>query len=214
MMRISLLLAALALAACAERFSPDEYAQRAVQQANPVQPGVVLGSRRVGLAADGAAGTAAGAAAGGAVGGAAGGAGVTAALGAVGGALIGGIIGRTAERSTANTDAIEYIIRQDDGALVSVTQRDAAPIANGTRVLVIKGAQARIVADYTAPVAATRPAAAPAPATEAPPTAQVPPAAQAPPAPVVTLPIAAVAPPPVVPPPPRPADELTPVAGR
>jgi outer membrane lipoprotein SlyB len=206
MIRISLLLAVLALAACAERFSPDEYAQRAVQQANPVQPAMLLGSRRVGLAADGAAGTAAGAAAGGAVGGAAGGAGVTAALGAVGGALIGGIIGRTAERSTANTDAVEYILRQDDGQLVSVTQRDATPIANGTRVLVIKGAQARVVPDYTAPREVAAPARRPEPA----PT----PEPLAPAAAPVMVPTAAIPPPPVVVPPPRPPDELAPVAGR
>ncbi|MCU0943807.1 MAG: hypothetical protein MUF65_00385 [Rubritepida sp.] len=207
MTRISLLLVALALGACAERFSADEYAQRAVQQANPVQQGVVVGSRRVALAADGAAGTATGAAAGGAVGGAAGGGGVTAALGAVGGALVGGIIGRTAERASANTDAIEYVVRQGNGDLVSVTQRDAEPIPNGTRVLVIKGAQARVVPDYTAP----REVAAPTPRPEPPPEPAR--AAEAP-LPVLAPPGALVAPPPVVPAPPRPADELAPVAGR
>jgi outer membrane lipoprotein SlyB len=125
---------------------------------------------------------------------------VSAALGAVGGALLGGSIGTTAERATANTDAIEYVVRQQNGSLVSVTQRDLDPLPNGTRVLVIKGQQARIVPDYT------RPAEPPAP-TEAPPVMTAPPPATG------LAPIAAgrvpmvppaVPPPPVVPAPPRP----------
>ncbi|MBB3897627.1 hypothetical protein [Roseococcus suduntuyensis] len=214
MRRFALLLALLMLAACADRFSADEYRTTAVQQANPVEQGVVLGSRRVAIAADGAAGGTAGAAAGGAVGGAAGGGGVSAALGAVGGALLGGIIGTTAERATANTDAIEYVVRQGNGSLVSVTQRDLEPLPNGTRVLVIKGAQARIVPDYTEPAAAEAPsgavmapaaaAPAPAPAPTLAPTTE--PALAPAPAREALAPIAGglVPPPPVVPAPPRP----------
>ena len=143
------LLAAGLLAACGSSYSADEYAARAVQQANPVQQGIIAGSRRVAVAAGGEVGTAAGAAAGGAIGGAAaGGNSVSTALGAVGGALVGGLVGTAAERSSANTDAIEYIIRKTDGELVSVTQRDRVPIPLGTAVLVISGAQARVVPDY------------------------------------------------------------------
>ncbi|WP_206934520.1 hypothetical protein [Roseococcus thiosulfatophilus] len=208
MRRFAPLLALLMLAACADRFSADEYRTTAVQQANPVEQGVVLGSRRVAIAADGAAGGTAGAAAGGAVGGAAGGGGVSAALGAVGGALLGGIIGTTAERATANTDAIEYVVRQGNGTLVSVTQRDQEPLPNGTRVLVIKGAQARIVPDYTEPAAAEAPSgvviATPAPAPAPAATPEPAPAREALSPIAAGLPPLGVAPPPVVPAPPRP----------
>lgn len=200
----------LALAGCAERYSADEYAGRAVQQANPVQQGIVAGFRRVAISPDGTAGATAGAAAGGVVGGAAGGNRVTGALGAVGGALVGGLVGSAAERATANTDAIEYVIRRPNGELVSVTQRDATPIAVGTRVLVITGNQARVVVDYTAPGAA--------PPTNA---AEIPPAppgsahtaAPVQGAPAVAPTAAPVGPPPVVPPPPRPSDELPSISG-
>lgn len=198
----------LALAACGSRFSADEYATRAVQQANPVQPGVVIGARRVAIAADGAAGAGAGAAAGGVVGGAAGGNSITSALGAVGGALVGGLIGTTAERAAVNTDGVEYIIRRLDRPeeLVSVVQRDAVPLAVGTRVLVIAGAQARVVPDYTdgtLPPGVATPGAAPAPAPAAPaPAREALPAPAAQPAPVAAP--APVAPPPVVPAPPPP----------
>ncbi|MBY0336919.1 MAG: hypothetical protein K2X11_09910, partial [Acetobacteraceae bacterium] len=60
--------ALLTLGACQNRFSADEYASRAVQQANPVQQGVVVGLRRVAITAEGAVGAATGAAAGGALG--------------------------------------------------------------------------------------------------------------------------------------------------
>jgi outer membrane lipoprotein SlyB len=73
---------------------------------------------------------------------------VSTALGAVGGALLGSLVGTAAERASANTDAVEYIIRKTDGELVSVTQRDQVPIPLGTSVLVITGNQARVVPDY------------------------------------------------------------------
>ena len=150
--RLAALLALGALAACGSNYSANEYAARAVQQANPVQQGTIVGSRRVAIAAGGETGATAGAAAGGAIGGAAAaGNSVSTALGAVGGALLGSLVGTAAERTTANTDAVEYIIRKNsDGELISVTQRDAVPIALGTAVLVIAGNQARVVPDYIA----------------------------------------------------------------
>jgi outer membrane lipoprotein SlyB len=149
--RLAALLALGALAACGSSFSANEYSARAVQQANPVQQGTVVGSRRVAIAAGGETGATAGAAAGGAVGGAAAaGNSVSTALGAVGGALLGSLVGTAAERTTANTDAVEYIIRKTDGELISVTQRDPVPIPLGTAVLVIAGNQARVVPDYIA----------------------------------------------------------------
>ena len=157
-----ILLAAGLLSACGSNFSANEYAARAVQQANPVQQGMIVGSRRVAIAAGGETGATAGAAAGGAVGGAAAaGNSVSTALGAVGGALLGGLVGTAAERASANTDAVEYIIRRDNGDLVSVTQRDVVPIPLGTAVLVITGNQARVVPDYLSTQAETPARAAP-----------------------------------------------------
>lgn len=191
-----LLLGAGLLSACGSSFSANEYAARAVQQANPVQQGTIVGSRRVAIAAGGETGATAGAAAGGAVGGAAAaGNSVSTALGAVGGALLGGLVGTAAERASANTDAVEYIIRKTDGELVSVTQRDQVPIPLGTPVLVITGNQARVVPDYISSQAE-----APARAGQrrpAPPMAQAPPVA----GPLPTPAPAPVAPPASAPPP-------------
>jgi len=149
MIRAILLL--LLLAGCGNRYSADEYSTRAVQQANRTEQGVVAGFRMVQIAADGTTGAAAGAAAGAVLGSATPGNRIAEALGAVGGALVGGLIGSAAERSANSGNGVEYVVRKRNGDLVSVVQRDLVPLEVGARVLVIEGAQARIVPDYTTP---------------------------------------------------------------
>ncbi len=152
------------LAGCGPDYSPNTYSSVAVQQANPVERGEIIGARPIQVSADGVAGAATGAAAGGALGGVAGsqspGGGVGTALGAIGGGLVGGLIGTSVEHVTSDTTAYEYIVQEPDKKLVSVTQKDVVPLKIGTRVLVIAGKQARIVPDYTAEPDAPRPAAA------------------------------------------------------
>jgi len=139
----------LALAACADRYTPDTYATRAVQQANKVEQGVVIGVRKVQISAEGSTGAAAGAAAGGVLGAQAPGGGIGAALGGVSGALVGGLIGRATESAAVDAPAFEYVVRTEKSELLSVTQRDDKALAIGQRVLVITGNQARVVPDYT-----------------------------------------------------------------
>src|ERR1700760_2857569 len=138
------------LAGGGANYSPDTYASNAVQQANPVQQGVVVGVRNVGVSASGTVGTVTGAAAGGIAGSQ-----MTAnrisAFTALGGSLVGGIAGSAVEHTTADTTAFEYIVRKTNGDLVSVTQKDKTPLALGQKVLVIAGTQARVVPDYTVP---------------------------------------------------------------
>lgn len=137
------------LAGCGPDYSPNTYATSAVQQANKVEQGTVVGARRVDVSSGGAVGAATGAAAGGVLGSTAPGGNVGSAFGAVGGALVGGLIGTAAEHTTADTFAYEYIVRKANNEMVSVTQRDPVPLAVGEKVLVIAGNQARIVPDYT-----------------------------------------------------------------
>jgi outer membrane lipoprotein SlyB len=137
------------LGACNPDYSPNTYSGAAVQQANKVERGIVVGVRQIDVSAQPTAGVATGAAAGGIAGSQAPGGGVGAALGAVGGSLIGGIVGTAAEHNAADTTAYEYVVRETKGDLVSVTQQDTLPLQIGTHVLVIAGAQARIVRDYT-----------------------------------------------------------------
>ena len=124
--------------------------------------------RRVAVQASGATGAVTGAAAGGIAGSQAPLSGVGTAFTALGGSVVGGLVGAGIERATGDTTAWEYVVRKPNGELVSVTQKDAVPLAIGQKVLVIGGAQARIVADYTVP-----PEAPPAPTTLPPPPAPI-----------------------------------------
>lgn len=142
------------LCGCTPNYSPDTYASSAVQQASKVEQGVIAGIRPVLVSAQGTAGAAAGAAAGGIAGAQAPGGGVRTALTALGGSVIGGLVGAGVERAAGDTTAFEYVVRKTNGELVSVTQKDAVALELNQRVLVIAGAQARIVPDYTTPVLA------------------------------------------------------------
>lgn len=163
----------VAIAGCAPSYSPDTYSANAVQQANKVDKGVVVGVRPIAVSASGVVGAASGAAAGGAVGAGAAGGGLSATFGAIGGGLVGGLVGSAAEHTLADTSAYEYIVRKPNGDLVSVTQKDEKPLPVGQHVLVIAGNQARIVPDYTVDI-------------DQPPTTTAPP-----PAPVAATPLAA-----------------------
>jgi outer membrane lipoprotein SlyB len=183
------------LAACGSPYTPDTYATRAVQQANKVEQGRVIGRREVKISAEGSTGAATGAAAGGVLGAQAPGGGIVSALGGVGGALVGGLIGTATEHAAVDAPAYEYVVRTSGGELLSVTQRDSVPLAIGQQVLLIAGTQARIVPDYTSEPATA--AAAPPPAPAAAPAAEPLPAAGA-----AAPPPGPVPPPVIVPPPP------------
>jgi len=173
-------------AGCGPDYSPNTYASSAVQQANKVEQGVIVGIREVGVSASGTAGAVVGGAAGG-IAGAQAGSGAGSAFGALGGSLIGGIAGSATEHVVGDTRAFEYIVRKPNGDLVSVTQKDATPLAIGQKVLVIAGNQARVVPDYTVAVPESPKQAAVAPkdvpTTTAPPAASVDAAPLPPPAP-------------------------------
>jgi outer membrane lipoprotein SlyB len=153
---LAALVLAIGLSGCGPSYSPNSYASNAAQLANKVDQGVVIGVRPVLINADTTLGTGTGAAAGGIAGSTLGG-GSVGALGALGGSVTGGIVGNVVSHTAGDTDGFEYIVRKTNGDktngdLMSVTQKDAAPLGIGAHVLIIEGPQARIVADYTVPV--------------------------------------------------------------
>jgi outer membrane lipoprotein SlyB len=138
----------LALSGCASNtFSPNTYSSNAVQLANKVEQGTIIGYREVKISANGTVGTVTG----GAVGGVLGAEYANSALVAVGGTTIGGMLGNALEHAARDTTGWEYIIRKENGDMLSVTQRESAPLGLAQRVLVIMGPQARVVPDYSVP---------------------------------------------------------------
>src|SRR5271170_1798102 len=97
-----------ALAGCTPDYSPNTYASNAVQQANKVEPGIVVGFRQVSISANGTVGAVTGAA-GGILGAQVEGSNVTTALGTVGGGLVGSLVGSAIEHVAGDTTGWEYI---------------------------------------------------------------------------------------------------------
>ena len=194
-----LALALAALAGCTPDYSPNTYASNAVQQANKVEPAIVVGFRQVEISASGTVGAVSGGAAGGILGAQAGSGGITTALSGVGGAVVGSLVGTGIEHATSDTTGWEYIVRKSNGELLSVTQREPTPLPLGQKVLVITGNQARIVPDYSLPEPA---------ATNAAPEKDKPAAS----APTPTTPAATASPMPLTPPAATPPETTTPEA--
>ncbi len=196
----ALALVLAAVAGCGGEYSPNTYSATAVQQANKVAQGVVVGVREIKVSASETVGAVAGGAVGAIAGSQVPGSTLGEAFGTVGGTMIGGLVGAGAEHTVRDTKAFEYIVRKGNGDLVSVTQKDEVPLAIGQHVLVIAGSQARIVPDYIVPVdPATQVAKAKEPVKPVPAAAPV--AAAATPESVTPAPDAAA---PVVTPPPAP----------
>ena len=137
---------------CKPDYSPNIYAANAVQQANKVETGVIVGFRQVAITANGTVGAVTGGAAGGILGSQAGGSGISTALAAVGGTAVGSLVGTTVEHASGDTTCWEYIVRKPNGDLLSVTQREPQPLPIGQKVLVITGNQARVIPDYSVAV--------------------------------------------------------------
>jgi outer membrane lipoprotein SlyB len=200
-------IAVAALAGCAPDYSPNTYAANAVQQANKVEPGVVVGYRQVEISANGTVGAVSGGAAGGILGSQVDATGIATALSTLGGTIVGGVVGTTIEHAASDTTGWEYIVRKPNGDLLSVTQREPTPIAIGQKVLVITGNQARVVPDYSVAVDPPAPdsskegkeskdksgAKETAPSASSEPAAPSPPAAPAPPAPAAASPTSVAA---------------------
>jgi len=136
------------LTGCGPNYSPNTYSSNAVQQANKVDQGVIVGVRAVMISADATLGTGTGGAAGG-IAGSQVGTGAVSALSALGGSLAGATIGNMVTHGASDTNGFEYIVRKPSGDLLSVTQKDAVALQIGQHVLIIEGPQARIVPDYT-----------------------------------------------------------------
>lgn len=130
---------------CTPDYSPNTYNAEAVQQANKVEQGVVIGFRQVEISANGTVGAVTGGAAGGILG-----AGTNnPALGALGGSVVGGFVGSSIAHASGDITGWEYIVSEPNSDLISVTQKEPTPIPIGQKVLVITGKQARIVPDYS-----------------------------------------------------------------
>ncbi|MGB0935637.1 MAG: glycine zipper 2TM domain-containing protein [Alphaproteobacteria bacterium] len=145
----------LALSGCARNISPNTYKASHVGEASFTYQGVVASARQVvvenseeleqnstGILGGGLAGGLAGNQFGG-------GSGNVAAT--VGGAVLGGIAGAFAEKALKSQDAMEYVVRLNNGSMMTVVQGMDLQLAMGQRVLVMVShdGRSRVVPDQT-----------------------------------------------------------------
>jgi outer membrane lipoprotein SlyB len=146
-MVFSFLIMVMALTGCAPNISANTYGSSEIGVASKVVPGVVISRRVVNIdnnsGAGGVAGTVAGAAAGSVVGGSP----AANIVGAVGGAVVGGVLGNAADKSINHHTGVEYIIKQKNGEIISVTQAEDLQLVVSQRVLVVYGSKIRVIAD-------------------------------------------------------------------
>lgn len=152
-MRKIVLLATAALimpiAACTSDISSSHYSTSSVGAVAQVVAGTVVSVRQITVSSeDNNAGTLIGGALGGIGGSTIGGGSTAHALGAVGGAVIGGIAGNAAQRGLSSQQGYEYVVRLDNGNMLTVTQGNDVLLNPGQRCYVTLGSPARVMPAY------------------------------------------------------------------
>ena len=138
-------LAAL-LAACQADIGSNQYGTSSVGRAAAASPCSVISVRQVSVKSDNNMGAIAGALVGG-VGGYGIGSGSTAHnLGAVGGALLGGYAGDKAQGALSSQAGYEYVVRLDNGQVMTLTQGTDVLLSPGQRCMILLGDPARLIA--------------------------------------------------------------------
>ena len=139
--------AAVLLTGCAENINSDHYATSSVGKVSTVAQCTVLSVRQVVVdSGDTSTGTLLGGVAGGLAGSTIGSGRSAHTLGAIGGALLGGMAGSAAEKGLSSQTGLEYIVKLDNGQVISITQGAGQALGIGQRCLVLYGNPSRVVA--------------------------------------------------------------------
>ncbi len=137
--------AVLGLGACGPRNTNTTYTRADIGRSAEVTYGVIVSMRPVTVqGGSSGVGTFGGAAAGATAGSFIGGDPRTRILGAIGGAIIGGITGSAVEGAATGGQAMEFIIREDNGQTISVVQTNEEAFQPNERVVLTRGARTRI----------------------------------------------------------------------
>lgn len=136
------------LPACTRNVSVDTYAIGSVGQVNRAIQGAIISARPVKISGnESGVGAASGAGAGAIGGSLLGGDIAGAAVGAIAGAVVGGVAGTLTEKELTKQTGMEYVVRTNNGALISLVQSDDVAFEVNQRVIVVYGTRARIIDD-------------------------------------------------------------------
>lgn len=136
---------ALTVSACTSDIGANDYTTAGVNTVNRAAMGTVISVRAVTVRSDNNLGALGGAAAGGVAGTLVGHNDTTRILGAIGGAAIGGLAGNAAQGQLSKQGGYEYVVRLQNGEIVTITQGNDVLLTPGEKCMVIYGKQARVV---------------------------------------------------------------------
>lgn len=137
------------IAACTSDISSSHYSTSSVGTVSQTMAGTVVSVRPITVSSeDNNAGTLVGGALGGVAGSQIGGGSTAHILGAIGGAVAGGIAGNAAQRGLSSQGGFEYVVRLDNGNMVTVTQGNDILLNPGQRCYVSLGNPARVMPAY------------------------------------------------------------------
>lgn len=134
------------LAGCADNINSNHYSTSQTGRVSTVSQCTVLSVRPVNVSDNTGAGTLIGGLAGGVAGSTIGGGSTAHTLGAVGGALLGGFAGSATERGLSSQTGLEYVVKLDNGQVISITQGTGDSLGVGQRCLVLFGSTNRVIA--------------------------------------------------------------------
>lgn len=143
---ISIASATLILAACQADINSNQYGTSSVGRAAAASHCSVISVRQVQVKSDNKAGMLAGAILGGVGGYGIGGGSTAHNLGAAGGALLGGFAGDKAQGALSSQTGYEYIVRLDNGQVMTITQGSDVLLSPGQQCMMLFGDPARIIA--------------------------------------------------------------------
>lgn len=142
----------LMLASCADDIGANQYETSSVGHVSSAVEGTIVSVRRITVStSEGAVGTIGGAVVGGALGSLIGGSDAVRVAGAAGGAVVGGAAGQAGQKQLSKQAGFEYVIRLDNGSLLTLTQGTDVAMAVGQRCIVLdaqRGDRARVIPAY------------------------------------------------------------------
>jgi len=146
MKKIICLASALLIGACTSNIDSSHYTTSNVGTAAAARPCTVISVRQVTVQSDNNLGALFGAGLGGVAGYSVGGGKTAHTLGAIAGAGLGGLAGDAAQDKLSKQAAYEYVVKLDNGQIMTLSQGTDVLLAQGQRCLLLGGNPSRIIA--------------------------------------------------------------------
>ena len=140
--------ALIMLAACQADIGSNQYSSSSVGQISSAAQCTVVSVRQVKVKTNNNVGTAIGGLAGGVAGYSIGSGSTAHNLGAIGGAVLGGLAGNAAQGALSSQGGFEYVIKLEDGRVMSLTQGTDTLLSPGQKCMLLFSNPARLIAAY------------------------------------------------------------------